>query len=99
MLNRMGITRKSQLQKKGCYDRTTRFSKNHKKQSKPKFVLRVLAGYLKGREPQNRKIEKIQISYFWGGAKANAKNFRAQPVGLGTHYIKNQTNISPSTYS
>ena len=35
--------------------------KIEKKTSKPKLVLRVLPGYLEGREPQNRKIEKLDF--------------------------------------
>ena len=42
------------------YDRKTKLSKNHEKPSKPKLVLRVLPGYLEGRELQNRKIEKTK---------------------------------------
>ena len=49
------------------YDRKTKFSKNHKNPSFPKLVPRVLPFRLEGREPQNRKIEKIQFFIFSGG--------------------------------
>ena len=49
------------------YDRKTKFSKNHKNPSFPKLVPGVLPFRLEGREPQNRKIEKIQFFIFGGG--------------------------------
>ena len=59
------------------YDRKTKFSKNHKNPSFPKLVPRVLPFRLEGREPQNRKIEKIQFFIFSGGGGG------ANKLGLG----------------
>ena len=60
------------------YDRKTKFSKNHKNPSFPKLVPGVLPFRLEGREPQNRKIEKIQIF-------RNFSKIRFFGLGLGFH--------------
>ena len=64
------------------YDRKTKFSKNHKKPSKPKLVPRVRLGRLEGREPQNRKIEKIQFFIFFGGGASGSAAPGRRPIQL-----------------